>query len=417
MADSLALRTEENRLCIGGGLSITEFRRVLAAEHSLTNDRGYSDIIVDFSQCTFTHAPPMIALAALALNQKRQGIDYSLLLPSDPSLQRLFLNSNWAHFIDPERYPRSQYSPNKHNPMTQFHDSGEQALLVDKVMNTLLSNFSGFERSHLRAIEWSLNEITDNVLVHAQSPVGGLIQVTAIKSKKKVEFVVGDAGIGIAKSLRSTHPKISSDVDALSQAIQEGVTRDIAIGQGNGLYGSYCIAAKSGSGNFSIHADRATLYYTENSGMHSRTEQIPIKSSVVICGIDYSNSLLLEEVLRFDGKPHEPTDLIEIQYENVDNHIDFKIRQEASSVGSRVAGTPVRTKLLNLVKVTGAHQIVVDFDGINLISSSFADEVFGKLFISLGALEFSSKFQFKNIDPLVRKLIDKAIMQRVSTGT
>ena len=113
----------------------------------------------------------------------------------------------------------------------RFEDFNEQSQLVNEVMETILSNLSDFDRNHLRAIEWSLNEITDNVLVHSNS--GGLMQVTAMRTRKKIEFVVADAGLGIAQSLRSGHPEINSDVEALSLAIKEGVTRDKNVGQGN----------------------------------------------------------------------------------------------------------------------------------------------------------------------------------------
>jgi len=35
------------------------------------------------------------------------------------------------------------------------------------------------------------------------------------------------------------------------------------------------------------------------------------------------------------------------------------------------------------------------------------------MFVELGPLEFSQRFGFRNIDPLVRQLIDKAVTQRV----
>lgn len=416
MAEALLLRTDANTVRIAGGLTITDFRRVVAALHNIIVERGYSDIILDFSNCSFTHAPAMIGLICQCMHYRSRGIDFSLHLPSDELLARLFSNSGWAHFIEPARYDESVYVPRQHNPVTRFSDSDEQSRLVNEVMDTLLSSFTRFDRSHLQAIEWSLNEITDNVLVHAQSPVGGVIQVTAIRNRKKVEFVVGDAGVGIARSLRATHREISSDVDALSQAIEEGVTRDAQVGQGNGLYGSYRIAVAS-AGNFSIHSNYATLYFAESAGMHSKAEQIPVSGAIVTVGIDYTNPLLLEEALKFKNKPHHPVDRIELHYEaNSENNIVFRIKDEATSVGSRIAGTPVRAKILNLIRLSSANQIIVDFDEIHMISSSFADEVFGKMFVTLGPLDFSTKFHFKNTDPIVRKLIDKAIVQRASVG-
>jgi len=55
---------------------------------------------------------------------------------------------------------------------------------------------------------------------------------------------------------------------------------------------------------------------------------------------------------------------------------------------------------------------VVDFKGVDVISSSFADEVFGRLYVLLGPLGFGSVFKFQNINREVAALIDRAIIQR-----
>ena len=55
-----------------------------------------------------------------------------------------------------------------------------------------------------------------------------------------------------------------------------------------------------------------------------------------------------------------------------------------------------------------------------LVSSSFADELVGKLFASLGPLAFSARVRNIGMDAMVHGLVDKAIMQRaaqVANGT
>jgi hypothetical protein len=91
------------------------------------------------------------------------------------------------------------------------------------------------------------------------------------------------------------------------------------------------------------------------------------------------------------------------------------MKKESGSFGSRPAGTPVRNKLKNLLNMSGSQKVYVDFEGIPLISSSFADEVFGKLFLEIGPLSFMQGFEFINIMKTVRQLIDKAIAQRMAT--
>src|SRR5204863_6230643 len=58
------------------------------------------------------------------------------------------------------------------------------------------------------------------------------------------------------------------------------------------------------------------------------------------------------------------------------------------------AGMPVRQKLRNLSRICDGKRIRIDFSEVPIISSSFADEVFGKLFADLGPLEFMKAFEF-----------------------
>jgi anti-anti-sigma regulatory factor len=409
------LTSSANRISLIGRFDITQFRRVLSATRELVADRGYMDIVLDFSKCSFTHAPPILALATACESYQQSKVDFELVLPEDNILQRLFRNSNWAHIIEPSKFPPSDFSSPFHMPALRYRTSEEQHRLVDELLNKILGSITDFNRSHFKALEWSINEITDNVLVHSESPRGGLIQLTAMKNAKKVEFVVGDSGIGIPKSLKSSGLKIGSDVDALAKAIEQGVTRDKAIGQGNGLFGSYQIAIKSGA-NFSLHSGNATLYYAPKAGMHTRRDTTPMPGTVVVCGIDYTQSLLLEEALNIKSTGFSPIDMIELKYESTsDGNIAFALKEEATSFGARNAGTPVRNKLKNLIRFLDANKkVVVDFRDIQLVSSSFADEVFGKLFVELGPLEFSTKLELRNVDSIVKLLIDKAIVQRMT---
>lgn len=255
-------------------------------------------------------------------------------------------------------------------------------------------------------------------MVHSQSPVGGFVQVSTFQSKsKRLLFMVADAGVGIPTSLREGHKNISSDADALDNAIREGVTRDKAIGQGNGLFGSYQICSGS-KGKFQLESGYGKLSYSERTGLRINTEKVPYEGTLVIAEIDFSVPHLLEEALRFDGKKYSPLDHIEKYYEHpIEDSIIFKVSEETNSFGSRVAGTPLRKKLLNLAKMCPNYPVIIDFTDVALISSSFADELIAKLFVEVGAISFMSRFKFNGISSTVKSLIDRAISQRVAVGS
>ena len=146
-------------------------------------------------------------------------------------------------------------------------------------------------------------------------------------------------------------------------------------------------------------------------------ERVPYDGTLVVASINFSKPHLLEQALNFGGQQHIPVDFIETRYELPnDNILIFRMKEESGSFGSRPEGTPVRNKLNNLYKMGEGSKICIDFKDIPLISSSFADEVFGKLFVEIGPVGFIQRFEFTNIMQTVRQLIDKAIAQRMSVA-
>ncbi|WP_411727804.1 STAS-like domain-containing protein [Methyloglobulus sp.] len=393
-----------------------KFPILLSYIHTAINKAGYSEIVLDFSDCTSAFQNAMLSVCAQIMAYRKAGVYFSLELPKDNKLSNLFKNTGWAYFIDPRRFDPPIYRGYSRIPVTQYQNPSEQQNAVNKIVNVILGAIPEMQRSDFAAFEWSINEITDNVLVHSDSPIGGLIQLSTFKNEKQVQFVVADAGVGIPKTLKQGHPEITSDTDALDKAIREGVTRDKKIGQGNGLFGSYQICSKS-RGYFSVHSGHACLEFTEKKGLRIVNENIPYDGTLVVATIDFTQPKLLEEALRFGGKKYSPVDYVETQYEKSDDGmIRFILKTESDSFGSRVSGKPVRNKLTNLLRMGGNQKIIIDLADIALVSSSFADEAFGKLFLEVGPIAFMQKIEFINVMDTVRHLIDKAISQRVSVG-
>lgn len=407
-----------NRIKFQGQYRDADLHHPLACMHHAVHDYGYEDIILDFSECAETYPGPMLALCAELLRLRNNKIDAELVLPIKEDLARLFINANWANLIEPRRYEPSTFRGHTQIPATRFSSPAEQNDAVNRIVNAILGGIPDIRRENFAALEWAVNELTDNVIVHSESSIGGLVQVSSFKRNAKiVEFTIADAGLGIPTTLRSGGNFSGSDTDALDRAIREGVTRDKSIGQGNGLYGSYQICSHSG-GAFQIESGHARLLFRPGEyGLEIRDQKIPVNGTLVIAKINFSDPGLLKEALNFSGKSYTPIDYIETKYEGVYSNIVYvKLRDEAKSFGSRVAGTPVQNKVYNLVKMCPGQPIEIDFEQVSIISSSFADEVFGKLFVKLGPLEFMQRIRFKNVEHTVRMLIDKAISQRVTTG-
>lgn len=414
MSTPFQLGRERNRISIAGDFGIQDVRKVFGAINDAINVRGYSEIELDFSRCTAAFSGGMLPLCAHILQLKTVRIDFSLLLPTDERIRRLFASTGWGYFICPRDNPPPKKSfSSRQLPAVQYNTHEEQEDRLNEILEKLLEVIPNFNRPAFAAVEWALNEISDNVLNHSESSIGGLLQLSVFDpARHRVEFTVADAGIGVPTTLRNARPEIPSDVDALLQSVKSGVTRSAEEFQGNGLYGTLEIC-RVGGGKFSLNAGNAFLLCAQDAVV-ARSDVIPFVGTTVDALIDFSEPSLLERALAINGKVHEPVDYIELRYEQDDlRSIPFRLEGQAYSFRSRPAGRPIRTKLSNLISACPGQTIFVDFQGISVVSSSFADEVFGKLFVELGPMRFMQTVRLINVSPTVQALIDRAITQRM----
>lgn len=87
-----------------------------------------------------------------------------------------------------------------------------------------------------------------------------------------------------------------------------------------------------------------------------------------------------------------------------------KLKEFGTSLGSRVLGKEVS----NLINFEKEDDIVLDFDGVNMITSSFADEVVGKNCAKLGLHNFFKKVQIVNTSEQIKLILKKAILDRLA---
>lgn len=404
----MSVSSNNNIIFVKGGLK--EFPRFCSALHEVIDKKGWSEVTLDFSLCEGISERVMLPLIPLIVQyRKEREIGFKLYEPANESLQRLFINTNWGYYINPKEY---NYKPVLHEgayvPASQYEDSSSQQELHEKVMNLVLGNLQ-VTRDSLKVIEWSLWEIMDNVSNHAESPCGGFVHATAFRNANKVEFVVADAGMGIPTSMNEPDHK-----KAIEDAVSEGVTKDKQNNAGNGLYGSYQSAVMS-EGEFEIHSLNGHFLHKSNQGSKLHNGTIPYKGTSVRCAIGVSDPELLSKALRFKGVPHDPYSPYLEKFKNKYEEVIFHMKKEVGhSFGSRNGGKHARTKIENLLR--GKKHIILDFEGVGIISSSFADEVFGRLFVDMGFRAFAQRIKMCNVDPTIDGLIDRAIAQRSKLG-
>ena len=86
-----------------------------------------------------------------------------------------------------------------------------------------------------------------------------------------------------------------------------------------------------------------------------------------------------------------------------------RLKEFGISLGSRVLGKQVS----NMIDFEKEDEIILDFDEVKMITSSFADEVVGKNCTKLGLYNFFQKVQIVNASEQIKFILRKAIMDRL----
>lgn len=91
----------------------------------------------------------------------------------------------------------------------------------------------------------------------------------------------------------------------------------------------------------------------------------------------------------------------------------IKLSEFGTTLGSRDLGEKVREYIL---KQLDEHDEIISlsFEQITMISSSFADECFGKLIINTGVEKFKKSFKITKLnDKFLKLIINRSVNQRI----
>jgi anti-sigma regulatory factor (Ser/Thr protein kinase) len=367
-----------------------------------------SSLEVDLYNVGFAHPNGMAPLVATIDDLTKKGWHFDVVLPEDQLLDSYFEIVGWIAGIEGSATPALRRGKS-YTPLSPYESHEELNPLVNQIVDHLAET-TVFESGVLDAMAWSLNEIADNVLLHAGEGVRGWIQMVEQPKKHLLEMVIVDRGCGIPTSLRQAFPDLHDDREALGRAIEKGVTRDPEIGQGNGLAGTIRIASAAG-GWANIHSGSGLLRVMPDRQFFQQTEHF--SGTLVEITLPTDRPIDVAEALWGFEPMHE----LEMDYlQDGGTEILVRVADEASGFGNRASARPIRTKLRNLLVQFPTEQLVLDFDGATLISASFADELVGRLVKEVGPTHFYSRVRLVGLSDLARRTIDAVVAQRLAEG-
>lgn len=271
-----------------------------------------------------------------------------------------------------------------------------------------------FPEGTITSLMWSLNEVMDNVLIHSNSEYG-YVMGQIHKSTKKIAFTVCDYGRGIFNSLRESQlHKPKTAIDAITLAIQEEVTRDSNVGQGNGLFGLHSIISQ-GNGTLEIVSSGAS--YKTMGGKTSTHNYLPRRSSntpgtIVDFQINYGNDISLDNALKFRGKDYTITNLYIENFDDDKGHNFYSVKDHSGGTGTRESALRIKNEIMNLIKES-RKPVILDFKEVAVVSSSFADELIAKLLLELGLFQFNNLIILRGMNTQEQNILQRSVIQRL----
>lgn len=91
--------------------------------------------------------------------------------------------------------------------------------------------------------------------------------------------------------------------------------------------------------------------------------------------------------------------------------IVFKFQTIGENLGTRILGEKTRSMLLPMIESGG--KVVLDFEGVNVVSNSFADECLAKLLLVMPIEELKQRTTFRGLNDLARRNIAFAFKRRL----
>lgn len=170
----LSVQHDKGTLRFFGDLRLSTLNHLLSAVHQTVNIARYPDICLDFSDVsslTYSVIPPLAAyLRSLTRDAK---VEFALVTPRAARVRNQMIDWGLAHYVEHRRFDKPRL--NSSSPgLLQFLDHSEREFAIDKVLNSALRT-AKLNREHVAALEWAVNEITDNVITHSGSKVGGFL--------------------------------------------------------------------------------------------------------------------------------------------------------------------------------------------------------------------------------------------------
>ncbi|WP_433399801.1 STAS-like domain-containing protein [Streptomyces sp. CA-146814] len=385
---------------LAGRYDVSDFLSAIKKSH----DSGASSFVIDASDTRAIYPAGAAPTAAIIDHFRSEGMDVKFTnIPAGSFIERVRIRNPFVASKQNLNEPGSRL-----NTVWAYTEDSVFDL-TNCVMEELAERIE-FGNGVYAALNWCLFEVLDNVFQHSSNEVG-FFMAQILKASNRLLLCVADAGIGVHRSFYvGGKYRPPTAFDAITLAVRQGVS-STGDKRGNGLYGLKGVIEANG-GKLEIRSGRGYLQISPNGADGGETRGLVVNSNAHCTVVDFELKVgapvNLGEVL---GVPMQDLRLESIENEYGEHTIH--LIDHAQGTGTRAAAERLRNFLMSYIN-DGAQYLILDFTGVPMVSSSFADETIGKLAERFGPVGFAQKFRLINMNPDVHMLLDRAIALRIS---
>ncbi len=396
---------------------------------------GGGPLLVSVPEHGFLHCSAMAFLSAWGHAQRAQG--RSVLLRGDPHTLGYLVRMGLQDLAGLEHAGEVTPPPDVFAiPLRQVANPGDVQAAATAI-RALVAEHCVRADAFLPAIEWAVAEVLDNVLVHSATGQPGAVCAQYFPRRRRLDVAICDVGQGIYASLSEAMP-LWSHGDAVSKAVRRGVTRSTDVGQGNGLAGVKEIAERN-KGNFDIWTGDVVFHAV--GGIEKGFSKIPeIPGTGVMFSLDTERPVDLtstwiaaatpgwrpsapgDQMARslsdLIGAPGEPPSGERAPVAGppvaASGERRLVVGRECSSTGAREDGRTLRRNLMRLL-LGGPGVVTLDFAGAETPTSSFLDELLGRLVEESGPEVVQERVRLEGMSSLAERIAAVVIRQRLGS--
>ena len=300
-------------------------------------------------------------------------------------------------------------------PLSPIATEDQQCQAVDAICAIALAAVDN-AAAFIPALEWLANEILGNILTHAASETPGVVCAQYRPKQQRFDIGICDMGRGLLGSLQPAFPDVRSYGQAIDRAIERGVTRDPAIGQGNGMAGSYEIVRLNG-GTYQIWTGDVVFELNKGRRKPQFQPMPPVLGTGVMFSLDTSKPVDLASTWIASASGVECLFLNQLTESASESGLD--VAAECLHTGGRQPAKLLRCKIQGLLPAMDGDPLILNFSGVKSAASSFLDELLGRLAAEdpRGQAIFEGAVRIQGMSPTVQAMANVVVAQRLGRNT